>query len=176
MKTLRERGIPTKIQMPISIPNPDGIGIAETITVEVDAFRDSEDGEIYLSGAVLEELDRIKARHMGILLPTEIRELRDRLGFTQKQMSELIGVGEKSYSRWETGRERLSHSLNMLVAALWEGRLTVADLQATRQPSFSWLERYPAPCNRTQGMSCRNQAIATSHKEEMVYEDSYIAA
>lgn len=176
MKSFEERLEPIRTKVPVCIPAADGRTIAETIMVEVDAQRDIKDGEIYLSGPVLEELDRIKARHMGILLPSEIRELRIRLGMTQKEMGNLLGVAEKSYSRWETGRERLSHSLNMLVAALWEGRLTVADLQATRHPDFSWLERYPTPCDRTLGMSCRSQAIATSPKEEMVDEDSDIAA
>ena len=146
MKPLRERGIPTRVEMPVVIPTPDGKGIAETIMVEVDALKDPKDGEIYLNGAVLEELDRIKARHMGILLPSEIHELRTRLGMTQKEMGDLLGVAEKSYSRWETGRERLSHSLNKLVAALWEGRLTVADLQSTRQPAFPWFDHVASEC------------------------------
>lgn len=133
MKTLRERGIPIKTEVPVVIPTPDGNGIAETIMVEVEALKDPHDGEIYLNGETLERLDRIKARRMGILLPSDSRELRERLSMTQAQMADLLGIGEKSYSRWETGRERLSHSINKLLAALWEGRLTVADLQATRQ-------------------------------------------
>lgn len=158
MKPLRERGIPTKVTMPVCIPTADGKGIAETIMVEVDALRDPRDGEIYLGGAALEELDRVKARHMGILLPSEIRELRNRLGMTQKEMGDLLGVAEKSYSRWETGRERLSHSLNTLVVALWEGRLSVADLQSLRQPAFPWIEHMgPGTC-----------PCGTNHKPQVI--------
>ena len=148
MKTLRERGIPIKTEVPVVIPTSDGNGIAETIMIEVEALKDPNDGEIYLNGETLERLDRIKARRMGILLPAEIRELRERLTMTQAQMADLLGIGEKSYSRWETGRERLSHSLNKLLATLWEGRLTVADLQATRQPAFPWFEHVGAECPR----------------------------
>ncbi len=176
MKPLRERGIPTKTNVPVCIPTADGKGVAETIMVEVDALKDPKDGEIYLNGTVLEELDRIKARHMGILLPAEIRALRERLGMTQKEMGDLLGVAEKSYSRWENGRERLSHSLNKMIAALWEGRLTVADLQASRQPNFSWLEHYPTPCSRAAGASCRNQAVTAGPKGEVGDEDGHIAA
>ena len=176
MKPLRERGIPTRVEMPVVIPTPDGKGIAETIMVEVEAQRDPKDGEIYLNGAVLEELDRVKARHMGILLPSEIRELRTRLGMTQKEMGDLLGVAEKSYSRWETGRERLSHSLNKMVAALWEGRLTVADLQATRQPAFTWFDHFApeCPCGREH----RPQAIAAGSEamEETGDENRAFAA
>ena len=112
MNSFEERLETVRTKVPVHIPTADGTGIAETIMVEVDALKDPKDGEIYLNGAVLEELDRIKARHMGILLPSEISELRSRLGMTQKEMGDLLGVAEKSYSRWETGRERLSHSLN----------------------------------------------------------------
>ncbi len=140
MKTFEERLETIRTEMPVYIPTADGKGVAETIMVEVEAQRDPKDGEIYLNGAALEELDRIKARHMGILLPSEICELRTRLGMTQSEMRDLLGVAEKSYSRWETGRERLSHSINKLLAALWEGRLTVSGLQAMRQPAFPWIE------------------------------------
>ena len=177
MNSFEERLESIRTEMPIHIPTADGKGIAETIMVEVDALRDPRDGEIYMGGAALEELDRVKARHMGILLPSEIRELRNRLGMTQKEMGDLLGVAEKSYSRWETGRERLSHSLNTLVVALWEGRLSVADLQAMRQPAFPWLEHMGSgtcPC----GTNHKPQVIpgSTESSEEIANEILTFAA
>lgn len=89
----------------VHVPTVDGKGIAETIQVEVEGHRNPVDGEIYLTGEALETLDEVKSRHMGLLLPEEIKELREQLGITQKRMGELLQIGEKSYSRWETGRE-----------------------------------------------------------------------
>ena len=176
MKAFEDRMENFLTKVPVHIPSADGRTITETIMVEVEAQRDPKDGEIYLSGAVVEELDRVKARHMGILLPSEICELRTRLGMTQKEMGNLLGVAEKSYSRWETGRERLSHSLNKMVAALWEGRLTVADLQATRQPAFTWFDHVApeCPCGREH----RPQAIAAGSEamEETGDENRAFAA
>jgi transcriptional regulator with XRE-family HTH domain len=40
---------------------------------------------------------------MGLLSAQEIREIRLRLGRTQAEMSHLLGVGAKTYCRWESG-------------------------------------------------------------------------
>ena len=37
-----------------------------------------------------------------------IREIRKRLGFTQKQLAELIGVDQVSVNRWENNKRRPS--------------------------------------------------------------------
>ncbi len=65
----------TEISEPVSIPALDGKSVTETVQVKVRAWRNPKDGEIYLDGEALAELDRVKARHMGIMLPTEIKEL-----------------------------------------------------------------------------------------------------
>ncbi len=45
-------------------------------------------------------------RHEAHLLaPEEIRQGRERLGLTQKQFANLLGVGEATVSRWETGAQ-----------------------------------------------------------------------
>ena len=78
----------TKIltKVPVHVPTQDGASIAETIQVEVEAYQNPVDGEIYIPGESLEKLDEVKSRHMGLLLPEEIKELRDQLGITQKRM------------------------------------------------------------------------------------------
>ena len=53
-------------------------------------------------------------------------------------MAELLQIGEKSYSRWETGRERPSRSMNILLAALADGRIDVAYLGSRLTPDFNW--------------------------------------
>jgi len=128
----------TEILEPVSIPTLDGKSVAETVQVKVQAWRNPKDGEIYLDGEALAELDRVKARHMGIMLPTEIKELREQLGVTQEKMADLLQIGEKSYCRWETGRERPSRSLNLLLASLNDGRIDVAYLESRLKPDFDW--------------------------------------
>jgi putative zinc finger/helix-turn-helix YgiT family protein len=43
-------------------------------------------------------------RALGLLVPDEIRRLRERLGLTQAEFSRLTGIGEATVSRWERGR------------------------------------------------------------------------
>ncbi|MEZ5401217.1 MAG: type II toxin-antitoxin system MqsA family antitoxin [Bryobacteraceae bacterium] len=51
-------------------------------------------------------------RHLGIMTPREIQELRLRFGLTQSAMSELTGIGVASLSRWECGASQQSMALN----------------------------------------------------------------
>jgi len=148
MNAIDEGNVPIETEMPVHIPTPDGESIAETITVKVPALRNPTTGEVYLTGEALKIMDKAKARLMGVLLPTEIKELRSRIGITQREMSDLLGIGEKTYTRWESGRERPSQSLNRLLVALWEGRLSIGDLLASRQQRFSWFGRINAACFR----------------------------
>ena len=75
---------------------------------------------------------------MGLLLPEEIKALRQRLNLTQIEMSDLLQIGEKTYTRWESGRSRPSQVLNLLLRALRDGRLDVAYLRSHRKVSFNW--------------------------------------
>lgn len=175
MKTLRERAIPTMTEMRVHIPTPDGKGIAKTIMVTVKSLTDPRTGEVYLSGDALEDMDSVKARYLGVLLPSEIKTMRERLGLTQHQMSELLSTDEKTYPRWENGRERPSESMNRLLVALWEGRLNLADLRAMQQPSYPWYEHISGPCPC--GSENRSRMIETSPPvEEALNEACSLAA
>jgi transcriptional regulator with XRE-family HTH domain len=44
-------------------------------------------------------------REARLLTPDEIRDGREKLGLTQKQFANLLGVGEATVSRWETGAQ-----------------------------------------------------------------------
>jgi DNA-binding transcriptional regulator YiaG len=128
MKSLTERRERIEIEQEVLIPTLDGKAVAETIKVKVPAWRDPKDGEVYLDGDALELLDRAKARHLGLLTPEQIKQLRLRLGLTQKQISELLQIGQKTWTRWETGRERPSRVINVLLWALNDGRIDAAYL------------------------------------------------
>lgn len=140
MKSLKERGIREEMEVPVPIPTDDGSGIAETIFVQVMALRDPETGDFFLDGEALETIDKAKSRHLGLLSPDEIKALRQRLQKTQEQMSQLLRIGEKTYTRWESGRSRPSQVLNLLLLLLRDGRVSAAQIQSYRKPSFNWQE------------------------------------
>lgn len=116
-----------EVEDEVFIPDSEG-KVKYTVKVPVPAWKDS-DGEIYFDQRARYVRDRIKARHMGLLSPEEIAELRECLGLTQKQLCELLQIGEKSWSRWENGRERPSKVINVLLRALQDGRIDPCYLQ-----------------------------------------------
>lgn len=42
-------------------------------------------------------------RHLGVLTPAEIRDIRQRFGMTRAAFAELTGFGEATLNRWENG-------------------------------------------------------------------------
>ena len=120
------------IDIPVPIPTLDGKGVAETVVVKVPAVYDADIKDYVLEDEAVATIDAAKARHMGLLLPEELRRLRAGLSLTQREMSELLQLGEKTYTRWESGRERPTRSLNILLRALWDGRLTPEYLRVIR--------------------------------------------
>lgn len=116
----------------VRIPNLEGDGIAETIRIQVPVWIDLQSGEELLTPEALELIEKTKARRMGLMSPDEIRALRERLDVTQEDMSELLQIGAKSYTRWESGKARLSRSMNVLLCALRDGVITVEYLRCLR--------------------------------------------
>lgn len=109
----------------VFIPSYQGEGAIEVAEIEVPAWEDPDSGEVYLDDLATKKLEEVKARHMGLLSPKQIRGLREHLGLTQKEISLLLQLGERSWSRWENGRERPSRSMNVLLCALYDGKIDI---------------------------------------------------
>jgi DNA-binding transcriptional regulator YiaG len=109
----------------VHVPKADGSGIAETVKVKVPVCWDEELQDWLMTPEGHEIIDDTKARLTGLLLPGQLKELRDRFGYSQKQMGELFQVGEKSWTRWETGKQRPSRSINLLIRALYDGEISI---------------------------------------------------
>jgi putative zinc finger/helix-turn-helix YgiT family protein len=130
------------IDFEVLIPTMDGTGIADRITIEIPITRDPVTGEELLTPEAHEKIEQTQARHMGLLTPDELKAIRSRLGLTQRGLGDLLQVGEKSYTRWETGRARPSRSINVLLRALRDGKLSIPYLQSLQKPVVDW--RIPA--------------------------------
>ncbi|HEX7518630.1 MAG TPA: hypothetical protein VF345_15225 [Chthoniobacterales bacterium] len=123
---------PTKVTYPVAIPTLDGKSVDRTVEIELDAWRDA-DGEIFLDGDAEEKIDAVKTRHMGLLTPAEIKEIRvSTLDATQKEISTWLQIGEKTWTRWESGRERPSRSMNVFLCALRDRKIDASYLEGLR--------------------------------------------
>jgi HTH-type transcriptional regulator/antitoxin MqsA len=56
--------------------------------------------------------------HEGLLSPLEVRAIRDRLGYTQAQLEQVLGVGPKTVVRWEKGTVRQSRLADRFLRTL----------------------------------------------------------
>ena len=116
----------TKIEeFEVLVPNIEGTGIAERVKVPITLQWDEEVKEWLLTPEAHEIIEDMQARHMGLLVPEQFKELRQRYGYSQREMGELFQVGEKSWTRWESGKQRPSRSISLLIRALYEGELSV---------------------------------------------------
>jgi len=51
----------------------------------------------------------------GLLSSNEIRSLRERIGLTQAELAQLLGLGQNTLSRWEAGRNVQSVAMDYLL-------------------------------------------------------------
>ncbi|MBE3070173.1 MAG: type II toxin-antitoxin system MqsA family antitoxin, partial [Planctomycetes bacterium] len=91
-------------------------------------------GEQVLPPALGDALLAERYRRLGLLSPAEIAEIRKRAGLTQVEMAEFIGVGEKTYSRWESGRSVHNTSSDNLVRLVAQSAELFPRLRAQRDP------------------------------------------
>jgi putative zinc finger/helix-turn-helix YgiT family protein len=109
-------------------------------------------GEVFLDEAASQVVEAARRKALGLLTPQEIRNLRLSLGKTQKQMSAMLGVGEKTYCRWESGAYVQSTASDRYLRLLVEvpenirvlerleaGETDVVDLMANEEPTFMYL-------------------------------------
>ena len=73
-------------------------------------------------------------REARLLAPEEIRQGRDRLGLTQKQFANLLGVGEATVSRWETGAQIQQRAMDRFLRVCFGSPAAVALLASDFQP------------------------------------------
>lgn len=125
----------------VYIPNLEGDEVAETVPIQVTISVDPLTGEEFLTAESIQLIEDTKLRYMGLLSPQEIKEMRVRLKLKQKRMSELLQAGEKSYTRWESGRSRPSRMVNVLLRLIYEGKVFISDLIAQRNQGIDWRKK-----------------------------------
>ena len=74
--------------------------------------------EVFLPKESLEKVRSERHTVRELLTPDELKNLRKSLNLTQTGMSELLGVGKKSYLRWENGTCLQSKSMDKYIRLL----------------------------------------------------------
>jgi putative zinc finger/helix-turn-helix YgiT family protein len=82
------------------------------------------------------------------LSPRELIRIREDLGVDQGEMSEILGLGDKTYHRWEKGTQFPSRSMGYYIRIL-----------ANHPETFEWLrERTWRKSNRLRKSSCHRES------------------
>ena len=76
-------------------------------------------GEIVFPGDTAHFIESVVAEHTEQLSPRELERIREDLGVqTQDEMSELLGLGTKTYHKWESGAQFPTRSMSYYIRIL----------------------------------------------------------
>jgi len=93
-----------------------------SVSVDVVRYRCGGCGEAFYSpeqmdAAQLAASNEVR-RQDGLLMPSQIQEIRSKYGLTQSQLEQLLGVGPKTVVRWERGTVFQNQSTDALLRVL----------------------------------------------------------
>ena len=90
-------------------------------------------GKLVLVDSANRRISEALRKTAKLLFPAEIRQNRERLHLTQKQLANLMEVAVETVSRWETGAQIQQRSFNKLLKAIFrspEVRKQLAEIDA----------------------------------------------
>src|SRR5215213_7309705 len=107
-----------------------------SVVIEDRFYRCSECGETFYTGDMADETLRRASATVrsedGLLMPDEIREIRQRYGLSQADLERLIGAGPKTVVRWERGTIFQNKTADTLLRVLRDHPDVVAELARQR--------------------------------------------
>jgi putative zinc finger/helix-turn-helix YgiT family protein len=101
-------------------------------------------GEEILSLASARAVDAAIADHTERLTASDLREIREQFGLDQTEMSEALGLGGKTFHRWEKGSQYPSRSMGYYLRLLREFPDAFEWLRARR-----WTSRFLKTTRKT---------------------------
>ncbi len=94
-------------------------------------------GEIILSHDLQKRIQRWQYTRQGMLTPEELKAIRERFGLSQVEMGRRLGVGDKSYSRWENSLSMQTKAIDNLVRMFAKNPELFYELENERSSSGS---------------------------------------
>jgi putative zinc finger/helix-turn-helix YgiT family protein len=93
-------------------------------------------GDMTLNDRAMSVIEAARRRASGLLTPEEIRAFRARLNKTQSAMSTLLGIGEKTYCRWESGSYVQSEAFDRYLRLIMSDESNIVKLQQLAKGSI----------------------------------------
>jgi putative zinc finger/helix-turn-helix YgiT family protein len=73
-----------------------------------------------------DQIDDALRELVGLLTPDDIRQHREALGLTQRQLANQLGIAEATLSRWETGGQIQQQAMDNLLRVFY----TIGDVRS----------------------------------------------
>lgn len=102
---------------PVTIRIPD---LELTVCTNPDCHPEHPDDTVLVDEAASWRITEETYRQLRLLTPAEIRAGREKLGLSQQELQQLLGLGGNSLSRWETGRIYQSRSMDTLLRIMFD--------------------------------------------------------
>lgn len=91
-------------------------------------------GEEELPPELIARIEAERYRLEGLLSPAEVHAIRKRVGLSQREMAKLLGVGEKTYTRWELGLSAQTKSMDNLIRLADQHPEVLLEIESRRSP------------------------------------------
>jgi len=91
------------------------------LTLSVKHYECKKCGEVFFNLGQAAEFERLRNRQYKIatsLSGEEVRRIREKLGLSQAELEQRLGLGSKVVVRWENGKVRLPGPVNALLRIL----------------------------------------------------------
>ena len=93
---------------------------AVELTADVWVHTCSACGDSYTDDEADVAYDEAVCRHLGVLTPAEIRDMREGYGLTRAEFAQLTGFGKATVGRWERGEVTQNRSADRYLRLLQE--------------------------------------------------------
>ena len=124
-------------------------------------------GERIFGTALNARIEREAGKRWGLLSPEQIRAIREKAGLTQAAMAFWLGVGEKTYTRWEAGKSYQNKSSDNLIRLFDQNPELLARFEAQRRPDRPDLIRgYMHSLQRGKGENALSMAAHEAEIDE----------
>ncbi|HOO56567.1 MAG TPA: type II toxin-antitoxin system MqsA family antitoxin [bacterium] len=113
--------------------NPDALEF-ETIIPDSDWEECPSCKEILLSKELDRQIENWQYTREGLLTPDELKQIRKEFGLSQVEIAKYLGVGEKSYTRWENRLSIQSKAMDNLIRLFYDDPENYFDLNEKIKP------------------------------------------
>jgi transcriptional regulator with XRE-family HTH domain len=117
-------------------------------------------------------LENERYRRLGLLTPEEILQIRKRVDLSQTEMAEILGIGEKTYARWEAGYSLHNKSSDNLIRLFARNAGMFEQVDAERRPDRNQqIKQYMEELRKAKP---QNKLALAAHGEELNSEQQAI--